>query len=192
MQDELGKKKADFKFPTEWCRFQHKELATRYNIIPKQVKEANFSTSQRISLLFTHFSIRFTRKIIVVFSIILVINIVWKQIISRFKIITNYVLNELEFVLWSAVFIALLLNLISKFIVNRIENGDYLFNENPVLLIGCDFCNMSGIVEENKICMECNSLGVKIGTWQRDSIVQMLKENPRWGMDSTLQTTSEV
>ena len=169
-------------FPKEWCRFQHRQLATRYNIIPKEVKEANFSISQRMSLFFTHFSIRFTRKIVVVFAIILAINFIWKQIVSRFKIITNYFLNELEFVLWTAMFIAIFLNLSSKFIQNRVENGDYLFNENPILVIGCTTCNWSGICEESLICKDCNSLGVNIGNWPQDTIIQNLKDNPRWGM----------
>ena len=183
MQDELESENNLFKFPKEWCKFQHRQLAYRYNIIPKEVKEANFAVSQRISLFLTHFSIRFTRKIVIVFSAMIVINFIWKQIFSRFKGITKSVLSELEFVLWYAIFIAIALNLITTFIQNRIQNGDYLFNQNPVLLISCVSCNKSGITEDFEICKDCNSLGVNIGNWEQEKIAEKLRANPRWGME---------
>ena len=122
MEEDVESGNGKVKFPKEWCRFQHRQLANRYNIIPMEVKEANFTKRQRVSLFFTHFSIRFTRKIVVIFAVILAINIVWKQIISRYQMISNHLLNELEFVLWTAMFIAILLNLSSKFIQNRVVN----------------------------------------------------------------------
>lgn len=183
MEEDVESGNGKVKFPKEWCRFQHRQLANRYNIIPMEVKEANFTKRQRVSLFFTHFSIRFTRKIVVIFAVILAINIVWKQIISRYQMISNHLLNELEFVLWTAMFIAILLNLSSKFIQNRVVNGDYLFNENTVLLISCESCKRSGITKEFDICRGCNSLGFHIGNWQQETILEKLKENPRWGMD---------
>ena len=88
-------------------------------------------------------------------------------------------------------FIAIFLNLSSKFIQNRVENGDYLFNENPILVIGCTTCNWSGICQESLICKDCNSLGVNIGNWPQDTIVQKLKENPRWGMKPKIKDSNQ-
>ena len=46
MQDESNSAE-EFSLPEEWCKKQHRQLAIRYNIIPKDVKKSKFYTESK-------------------------------------------------------------------------------------------------------------------------------------------------
>jgi len=173
----------EFELPEEWCKKQHRELAIRYNIIPKHVKKANFTLNQRMSLFLTHFSIKYTKRIALIFFIMVLISYITEEYLPGFRKLTNNLLDELAIVWWTAILLAFALNLTARYIQMKMRNGDYLFNKNPILVLNCKACKKKGITEDYNICKECNSLGVNIENWPLDVFSENLKNDRNWGMN---------